>query len=153
MNTPTETPAASATPPDIFTDEWVDNWDLGECDGFSMRAEDHVKATIEFFYNKEGSVDRVHFHFMSDGIVYNSEEPSKTLPSSWNENAVTDADFEVWHQSGLYFKVKLPKGGVVLMDAGRFIVDLSSGEPIFTWNGGNHQLLEEDFDDICEALS
>ena len=146
-------PAASAVPPDIFTDEWVDEYYIGECDGFSMHAEDNVEATIKFFYNKDGSVDRVHFHFMSDGIVYNSEEPWKTLPSSWNENAITDENFEVWFQSGLYFKVKLPKGGVVLMDAGRFTVDVSSGEPIFDRLAGKHQLLEEDFADICEALS
>ena len=147
------TPAASAVPPDIFTDEWVDDWYIGECDGFSILTEDNVEAKIKFFYNKDGSVDRVHFHFASEGFVYNSEEPWKTLSSSWHENAITNEDFDVWVQSGLYYRVKLPKGGMALMEAGRFIVDVTSGEPVFTWNGGNHQLLEEDFADICEALS
>lgn len=145
-------PAASAVPPDIFTDEWVDNWHIGECDGFSILAEDNMEAKIKFFYNTDGSVDRVHFHFTAEGTVYNSVDPSKALTSVVHENAVTDENFEVWAQSGLFYRVDLPQG-VVLMDAGRFIVDVSSGVPVFDWQGGNHQLLEEDFADICAALS
>jgi hypothetical protein len=145
-------PAASAVPPDIYKDQWVDPWYIGECDGFSMLTEDNVEATIKFFYDKDGSVDRIHFHFASEGIVYNSAEPWKTLTSIWHENAITDENFEVWYQSGLYYRVNLPQG-VVLIDAGRFIVDVSSGEPIFDRLAGKHQILEEDFADICEALS
>ncbi|MCL1587619.1 MAG: hypothetical protein M3092_04305 [Actinomycetia bacterium] len=146
-------PAASAVPPDIITEEWVDYWYIGECDGFSMLTEDNMDVKIKFFYDKDGSVDRVHFHFAIDGIVYNSEDPSKTLTSSAHYTALTDENFEVWVQSGMYYRVEMPHGGVALMDAGRFVVDASGDEPIFTWNGGNHQILEEDFADICEALS
>jgi len=144
--------AASAVPPDMETAEWVDNWYIGECDGFSILTEDTVEANIKTFYNKDGSVNRIHFHFTSNGFVYNSEEPSKTLGSVFHENAVTDENFEIWTQSGLYYRVDLPQG-VVLMDAGRFIVDVSSGFPVFDWQGGNHQILEGDLDMICAALS
>lgn len=145
-------PAASAVPPDIFTDEWVDNWYIGECDGFSMLTEDNMEARIKFFYNKDGSVDRIHFHFAGDGIVYNSEEPWKTLSSSFHYTGLTDENFEIWTSSGLFYRVELPQG-VVLMEAGRAEVDVSSGEPVFNWWVGNNQYYEEDFADICEALS
>lgn len=145
-------PAATAAKPYIETDQWVDYWYIGECDGFSMLTEDNVEAKIKTFYNKDGSVNRIHFHFSAEGIVYNSEDPSKSLTSVFHENAVTDENFEVWTQSGLFYRVDLPQG-VVLVDAGRFVVDVSSGEPVFDWQGGNHQILEEDFDDICAALS
>jgi hypothetical protein len=146
-------PAASAVPPDISTDEWVEDWYIGECDGFSMLTEDNMEATIKFFYNKDGSVDRLRFHFTIDGIVYNSEDPSKTLNSSAHYSALTDETFEVWTSSGLFYRVELPKGGAVLMEAGRAEVDVSSGEPVFNWWVGNNQYYEQDFADICEALS
>ena len=49
-------------------------------------------------------------------------------------------------------RVELPHG-VALMEAGRAEIDMSSSEPVFDWQGGNDQILEEDFADICEALS
>jgi hypothetical protein len=146
-------PAASAVPPNIFTDQWVDDWYIGECDGFSMLTEDNVEATIKSFYDKDGSVNRVHFHFTIDGIVYNSADPSKTLTSSAHYVALTDEDFEVWTSSGLFYRVELPKGGPVLMEAGRASVHIVDGEPAFDWWVGNNQYYEEDFADICAALS
>lgn len=111
-----------------------------------------MEATIKFFYSNDGSVDRVHFHFTIDGVVYNSEDPSKTLTSSAHYVALTDESFEVWTSSGLFYRVELPQG-VVLMEAGRAEVDVSSGEPVFNWWVGNNQYYEADFTDICEALS
>lgn len=98
-------PAASAVPPDKITDQWVEDWYVGECDGFSMLTEDNIEATIKFFYDKDGSVDRVHFRFTIQGIVYNSTDRSKALSSSAHYVALTDADFEVWTSSGLFYRV------------------------------------------------
>lgn len=145
-------PGASAVPPDIVTEEWVDYWYIGECDGFSMLTEDNMDVKIKFFYDKDGSVDRVHFHFAIDGIVYNSTDPSKMLNTSAHYTALTDEDFGVWTTSGLFYRVELPQG-VVLMEAGRAEIDMSSGEPVFNWWVGNNQYYDEDFADICEALS
>ena len=118
-----------------------------------MLTEDDMEATIKYFYNKDGSVDRLRFHFTIDGIVYDSEDPSKTLNSSAHYSALTDETFEAWTSSGLFCRVELPKGGVVLMEAGRAKVDVSSGEPGFNWRVGNNQYYEQDFADICDALS
>lgn len=146
-------PAASAVPPDMFTDQRVEDWYVGQCDGFSMLTKDNMEAKVKVFYDKDGSVDRVHFHFTIEGIVYNSEDPSKRLNSSAHYVSLTDADFETWTSSGLFYRVKLPKGGPVLMEAGRASVRILDGDPVFDWWVGNNQYYEEDFADICAALS
>lgn len=66
-----------------------------------------MEAKIKFCYNRDGSVDRVHWHLMIEGIVYNSAEPWKSLTSVAHYNAVTDENFEVWTQSGLFYRVDL----------------------------------------------
>lgn len=145
-------PAASAVPPEKFNYEFDEVFLLGSCDGFDIYQDDHAKVAETWHYNRDGSVDRIHFHMDFEGVVYNEQDPSKTLPGSGHVNADTDESFEVWTQRGLYYKVKLPGGGVVI-DAGPFVVDVSSGEPVFDWHAGNHQIVGGDIGELCEALS
>jgi hypothetical protein len=53
----------------------------------------------------------------------------------------------VW--DGLRIKGTMPGGGALILDVGRVVFDASS-TPIF--EGGQHQLIHEDFEDFCTAM-
>jgi hypothetical protein len=145
-------PAASATRPDKYNYEFDEEWYLGSCEGFDIIQADHARVAETWHYNRDGTVNRIHFHMDFEGMVYNSTDPTKWLPGAGHVNADTDESFEVWTEPGLSYKVKLPGGGVVI-DAGLFVVDLRSGEPVFDLHAGNHQILGGDIGELCAALS
>lgn len=132
----------------VFT-ELFNNGDCGDFEVFSL---DAFTLDIKTFY-KGGEIDRIHYHASVDGIVYNSLEPSKQLPSTAHYNFVHyPENFNLFVQRGLFYRVNVPGGGVVLIDAGWFIVELIDDEPVVHLEAGNHQLLDGDLTDLCAAL-
>ena len=150
-------PAALADKPEISREEFTPpDGLLTDCGDFEVWVHEDWDLTTKTFF-KQGELDRVHFHLDIDGFVYNMQEPGKSLDSIAHYSFVTYAEelFEVWTQHGLFYRIELPQGGHVLIDAGHFVVQLVDGLPVILWQAGPHPLefVEGDFDAVCEALS
>jgi hypothetical protein len=52
---------------------------------------------------------------------------------------------------GLRFRAVFPGVGAVLLDAGRVVFDLATGEVLF--EGGPHQVVHEDFEAYCAEFA
>lgn len=144
----TTSPAASSQPTEVHKDPFVfDQYDTTSCDfPFREQADGFITRTV--FFDDSGAPTRIRVHANLDGTATN-EANGKS--SQFQENLVIVNDLatgqRVW--SGMRLKATWPGGGAVLMDVGRVIFD--DGEVVF--EAGQHQLVHDDFETFCAALS
>jgi hypothetical protein len=143
-------PAASADQPThTRTDDiHLDQFDTTSC-AFPFReiADGFVNRTV--FVDEDGTPTRVRIIASFDGVAIN-EANGKT--AQLQQVLVVFVDLEtgqvVW--DGVRIKGTMPGGGALILDVGRVVFD-ASGTPIF--EAGQHQLINEDFEDFCTAMS
>jgi hypothetical protein len=143
-------PAAIADQPThMRTDDiHIDQFDTTSC-AFPFReiADGFVNRTV--FVDENGTPTRVRIIASFDGVAIN-EANGKT--AQLQQVLVVFVDLEtgqvVW--DGVRIKGTMPAGGALILDVGRVVFD-ASGTPIF--EAGQHQLIHEDFDDFCTAMS
>jgi len=149
-------PAALADKPIKVTEEFTTLATLAECGEFDLMLEEDFTLTSKEFF-KQGELDRIQFHAEIDGLLYNSEDPDKSLQAVSHYNFVTYAEdlFVVWTQHGLFWRVDLPQGGHVVVDAGSFTIELVDDLPVILWQAGPQpfEFVEGDFEAVCDALS
>jgi hypothetical protein len=144
------TPTAQADQPELTHREPIvfDQFDTTSC-SFPFReiAEGVVSRTV--FVDERGIPTRIRTHVRLDGTAVN-EANGKTAQLQENLviNTRMDSGERTW--SGVRIKVTMPGGGALLIDVGRVVFG-ANGEVIF--EGGQHQLLHEDFADLCEAMA
>jgi hypothetical protein len=141
--------AAAGQPTHTRTDDiHIDQFDTTSC-AFPFReiADGFVNRTV--FVDEDGTPTRVRIIASFDGVAIN-EANGKT--AQLDQVLVIFVDLEtgevVW--DGLRIKATMPGGGALLLDVGRIIFD-ASGTPIF--EAGRHQVIHEDFEDFCTAMS
>jgi hypothetical protein len=119
------------------------------CDGFIPLITFSSRYNIIDFYDEAGGLVKEIRHVRFTGTLYNSTDPSKSIPYEGNfTRTVYPAENTVIF-TGLHFAVHTPGMGVPALEVGRAIIDLVSGEQTFT--DGNHN--REDFAaEICRLL-
>ena len=132
------------------------NADTGiSCGSFQVL--ESVTATVRFtiFYNQAGNVTQAVFHLRLVGTLSNSVtgtsvpfEAAFTVTLTF----ATPGDFSTVTATftGQVYKVTLPGSGLILHDVGRAVF---APDGTITFEGGPHQLLHNQVQQLCAALS
>jgi hypothetical protein len=144
-------PAAHADQPQFTHNQPItfDQFDTTSCPfPFHEIGDGFLSRTV--FVDENGTPTRIRTHVNVDGIAVN-EANGKT--SQLQENLVIETDLEAGERTwaGIRIKATMPGGGALLLDVGRVIFDVATGEVIF--EAGQHQLIHEDFATFCEAMA
>jgi hypothetical protein len=123
---------------------------IADCGDFDVLTDYVLDAEIITFFDSAGNPDYDRVHFTFHDFYYNSEtsegfaetESGHTLDDLPSGNEVTS--------QGLSYRVTVPGGGAVLLQAGRLVFD-EAGNVVF--EAGPHQVLSGDTDELCEALA
>jgi hypothetical protein len=123
---------------------------IAECGGFDVLTDFVVDGHITTFFDSDGNPDYYVVHLRFVDFFYNSET-GEGFAEHDHSNAMFDLprDEEVTSR-GASYRVTVPGEGVVLLQAGRLEFD-EAGNVVFV--AGPHQVLETDFDKLCEALA
>jgi hypothetical protein len=98
---------------------------------FDIQVAGQEQMTVQATYDKTGSPVRLVAH-----VDYTGTQTAKGTTLTVSEHAVETADFvagtTTW--TGQQLKISLPKGGPVLLDAGKVVTDLSGN--VLVQHGG-----------------
>lgn len=141
-------PAAADEPEKITFSVEITQTDDTSCD-FPFLEEFEGRITITTFFDSEGNPIRVQLHLPFDGILTN-QATGTSVSATQDLIVVEDLEAGTTTFVGVRFRVNFPGLGHVLLDVGRVIFD-ADGNVIF--EAGPHQVINEDFEAFCEALS
>jgi len=108
-------------------------------------------VTTTTFFNAEGDPIRTQVRAFFQGTLTN---PATGETIRGQQELVIFRDFtepaeRTW--AGLRFRAVFPDAGALLLDAGRLVFDVVTGDVSF--EAGPHQVFHEDFEAYCEAFS
>jgi hypothetical protein len=141
---------ATAVPPERTqfpsTFEYVDE----EICDFPIEFSFESTSTVTRFFDEQGNVTRIQAHFVDDAIATN---PANGKSATGHEvaNVVRDVQNGTQTYNGIPLHFSVPGYGAVLIDVGRVVFDLTTGEPTFI--AGPHQSIEGDVGEFCAALA
>jgi hypothetical protein len=139
-----------AAPPDMrdvhFEVHIVDDW---SCD-FPIALDFVFDAREKFFYNEEGELIRFQAHVDRQGTLTNLET-GLTLRDPGHSTVFIDMVEGTQTVVGLNWNINVPGEGVVVLDVGRLVFDLYTGDILF--EAGPHQLRGEGPTWLCDVLS
>jgi hypothetical protein len=142
--------SASAAKPEVRTFHDEGTASIADCGRFEVLTDYVLDIRWIVFFDDEGNEDFAREHFVFQDFFYNSETDEGFAERNTG-NAVIDLPSEDQTSlSGLSYHVTVPGEGVVLLQAGRQEFD-EAGNVVFV--AGPHQVLDEDFDKLCEALA
>jgi hypothetical protein len=110
------------------------------------------EGTLEFtrFFDEQGNLTRIQLHRDEDATATNLSN-GKTSTGHGVLNVFFDVEEGTEVVSGLPIHFNLPAHGAILMDAGKVVFDLETGE--ITFVAGPHQAIQGDFSEFCAALA
>ena len=132
----------------VIRDIMITQVDSTSCE-FPFLEEFTGRVTITTFFDNEGNPIRVQLHLPFDGTLTN-EASGTSVSATQDLIVVEDLVAGTTTFLGVRFRVNFPGLGYVLLDAGRVVFD-ADGNVIF--KAGPHQVINEDFEAFCEALS
>ena len=155
--------AASADPPIVWEDEFVEELPFGYLDadgewvwvcGFPVFGENTIAEKITTYLNKDGSLRRARLH-LSGSTLWTNESGDEVW-ENWAWTGTYDPDTETFTQTGILWNAHMGAGGILVHDSGRVVLDVSAGPdvpgtPLVV--NGPHQALEGDFSGLCGALA
>ena len=139
--------------PIIFTQSGGGPLAIGYCADAEFEVWEDVTYEIKgkAFFNKEGDLVRVQWHWTLEGVVYNFDHPENFLPYK-NSSYTQTLDPETGEQrfTGLYALVTVPGYGSIFMDMGLIVFD-----EVFNvvFEAGKHQWWNANVDGLCEHLT
>ena len=146
---------ALALPPETYVYEisygpefYANCSDFGDYD-FEIWTAGEMIWTESIFFNPDGTLNRTFNRLRGEDRFYNYET-GKLLAGTFAGNATYFPQTETWVFNGLGYHIIYPGMGPVLLDAGRVIEDLITGEYLFL--AGPKMSLGE-YEKLCEALS
>ncbi len=132
------------------------NLDIGvSCGSFQVLQNGAFTVRFTRFYNQAGNVTQGVFHAREVGTLSNSvtgtSVPFEEAFTQTNTFA-TPGDFSTVTVTvtGQVYTVTLPGSGLILHDVGRAVF---APDGTITFEGGPHQLLHNQVQDLCAALS
>ena len=128
---------------------------VADCGTFAVLTDARVSGHANVLLDRQGLDVRAQVFFRySDGIYYNSTDPSRYLLAAPSEHTIehyvdplTGGTVMI---TGISFHVKLPGVGPIFQDLGRLVFDLETGELLYST--GLHQF-EGETAGLCSALS
>jgi hypothetical protein len=123
---------------------------IADCGDFQVLTDYVADFRYLTFFDSAGNPEYARVHFTFHEFYYNSVTGVGFAETETGTNLVDlPSDAEVT-SSGLSYRVTVPGGGVVLLDAGRLVFN-EAGEAVF--EAGPHQVLRGDTDKLCAALA
>jgi hypothetical protein len=138
-----------------FTDSDV-NLDIGvSCGSFQVLQNGTFTIRFTVFYNQEGNRTQGIFHESEVGTLSNSVTGTSVPFFSYYTVTITFATPAVFSTAtftytGQLYTVTLPGSGLILHDVGKVVFDANGN---ITFEGGPHQVLHGDLQELCAALS
>lgn len=115
--------------------------------GFPVTFTENGSFKIKTFYDAAGTPVKTILTNYNERYTASATANGKTLVTNYPLVFITDFDAGQQLTLGLRTAYHVPGAGVVLLDAGRVVVDLETGETVF--EAGQHQFLEGDADAFC----
>jgi len=132
------------------------NLDIGvSCGSFQVLQNGTFTESFTIFYNQAGNVTKAVFHAREVGTLSNSVI-GKSVPFKSAQTVIftfaTPGDFSTATGTftGQEDNVTLPGSGLILHDVGRVVF---APDGTITFEGGPHQLLHNEVQELCAALS
>ena len=133
-----------------------ESFDTGvSCGSFQILQSDTFTVRFTIFYNQAGNVTQAVFLIRAEGTLSNSVT-GKSVPFEGDftrtDTFATPGDFSTVTATftGQVYKVTLPGSGLILHDVGRAVF---APDGTITFEGGPHQLLHNEVQMLCAALS
>jgi hypothetical protein len=142
--------SASAAKPEVTTFHIEGTEFITDCGDFDVLTDFVFDIRSIVFFDDEGNADFARSHVRIHDFYYNSETGEGFAETEASNNVSDLPSGEEITSVGLRYHVTVPGEGLVLVDAGRLEFD-ENGEVVFA--AGPHQVEEEDFDELCEALA
>jgi hypothetical protein len=142
--------SASAANPERRTEQFEGTELVAECGDFDVLTDYVLDFTSIIFFDSAGNPDYARGHYIVHDFYYNSEtgEGFAETESGYNLLDLPSEDEVI--SAGLSYRVTVPGGGAVLLQAGRLVFD-EAGDVVF--EAGPHQVQHGDTDKLCEALA
>jgi hypothetical protein len=142
-------PATDAVPPDRFTTLMEGRFVIAKCLGFDVVDQFFIDVDTTLFFDQDGNVTEVHLMIRgTDSYVNTVTGRTITMPSSFMVHF--DPETLLNMSTGLQYRLQMPGLGNILLDVGRTVFDLNTGE--FLVLDGPHQVAEGDTSGICLGL-
>jgi hypothetical protein len=147
---------AFADPPDRTPISLDEHWPAVNCGDFDVYRHILVDGMVIHFYDKEGVNIRDKAHVSILWTLTNSKD-DRILTNKSNYIRTSDFVEGLHTYVGVLWHLTVPGRGVVVLDAGRIIVDyfpppIGPGYDI-VWQAGHHELINaDDWTVLCEAF-
>jgi hypothetical protein len=142
--------AALANPPDRFYVEGSgSNPELVDCGSFFIGGKFNVWIRGTNFFDNDGNLisTSIHIHFV--GKLTN-RDTGLTIRDESFVNQTIDVASNTLKETGLIYNLNVPGYGVIALDVGTLVWDLTTGEILF--EGGPHQVLHGLDLDLCTYM-
>jgi hypothetical protein len=145
---------ALAVPPttEVFEVEVGDFTDVNtELCGFPITFDESGTYKVKTFYDAQGNPVRSILSNFNARYNATATANGKTLSTNYPLAVITSFEKDLRLELGLRNAYRVPGAGVVLLDAGRVIIDRATGDVLF--EAGQHQFLEGDADAFCNYFA
>jgi hypothetical protein len=139
--------SASAATPERETSHAEGTAQITHCGDFSVLYDWVADLRILTYFDSAGNPDYVRVHAIFHNFVYSTENPEEGFAAIESRNNLFD--FPIVATSGLRFRLTVPGEGVVLLSAGRVVVE-DDAEVVFQ---AGPRPVGEDYDRLCEVFA
>ena len=143
---------ARAGEPDRYVIDYDDSHPaprLSAVCGFPITVREYGTLIDALHFDRSGNFAFETLTFQRAGVAATNANTGRTLTSIQTGLIVYTDDRAT--SSGITANFHLPGGGMVLIDAGRFIVDFASGARVF--EAGTHDYIDGNLQAFCAALA
>ena len=117
---------------------------------FPIAFDESGSFKVKTFYDAEGNPVRTVLTNFKDRYTATATANGKTLSTNYPLAVITYGE-DLRLELGLRNAYTVPGAGVVLLDAGRVVIDLATDDVLF--EAGQHQFLEGDADAFCSYFA
>ena len=144
---------AQAAPPERWTDEVADHFELVDCGDFQIWDDALIFLDGKDFFDRDGNYVRSQIKFLAFDDLYNKDDPDGTHltgTAHLNVRLIFDKTGDpLWVQQGIAIAIVVPGYGPVFMDVGRLIWNDATGDLVFS-AGRHHDWNFGDFEALCD---
>ena len=146
---------AFAVPPVHGTGHFEGAWDPIDCGDFFVLAEYVVDVRVTTFFDQVGNPIRAQVHVPLTWTLSNSKD-DRVLTHTNTYMRISDLEEGLHTYVGVLWHLTIPGRGVVILDAGRIIVDFYP-PPVYPgaevlWQAGPHEMLNGGYTTLCQAF-
>jgi hypothetical protein len=141
--------AFAASPEQETFQDIKDTEFIADCGDFDVLADYVLDVRIITYFDRAGNPDSSKVRFQFQSFYYNSET-GEGFAETETGTDVFDLQTGELTSHGLSYRVTVPGGGAVLLQAGTIVND-EAGNPTFV--AGPHQVLSGDTEKLCAALA